>query len=515
MNLKSFNRLEQASGILMNYLAIFCLQTAVFAALDRMLRTAGGTASDPGVMRQALLVLLPFALWAVREKAAHLLSFVGIHLALLMLFPALLGKTDLQRGVFALFAAVYVAQSFFLRFRKEEETPVREDSSVRRKSFEEMEGDGNLIGGNAAFGERQERMGKEKQTFRGGRASSGFGASPTLPPASEPNMLLSAPAAIASFLLCAGLEEGGGCQRIWYASLLFVLLFFFNIYLRNVERFICFNQAGNARIPVRQMLRQGGGMTAGFGVITVLLLGISTNGSLLLSLTEKLKAAGLWLLRGLFLLLSFLFGLSKEGEEAPAERLPSERQVFEAVEAVEQPLWAEILEKVVSFFVLALLCALIFWGLYRLVLFAVSRFHAKRRSEEGKAEETEEIREKLERGRRGKKRERSLPFFAGTPAERIRKSFVRSIRHTECFRSPGGETGRKRNQESRSREEWERIARGLTARQLGDVTGLAEGQSREAFSELTELYEKARYGKDCTKEEAKRAEQAAAMLRRF
>lgn len=491
MNLKILSRLEQASSLLMNYLAVFCLQTAVFAALDHMLQTAGGELPAPHGIRQILLVLLPFALWGVREKADHLLLFLGAHLGLLVLFPALSGETNIQRGVFALFTAGYVAGSFFLRFRKEEETPVREDSSVRRKSLWDEDGG-------------EEPAAEEIRPEKRSQAM----------PSAGPNMLLDLPAAIGSFLLCAGLGENICCRRIWYAALLFALLLFVNIYLRNLERFIRFNQAGNARIPVRRMIRQGGGMTAGFGALTVLALGACTNGSLLMGLAERMKAMGLWLLRGLFFLLSFLMSLSKGSEEGPMEQLPSERQVFEAMEAAEQSLLAKILEKVVSFLVLAFLCALAAWLLYKLVLFVISRFYEKKKQEESDLEAAEEIRERLEKGGRGSRRERGLPLFAGTPEERIRRSFVRSIRHTAYFRRPDREGRRRKPWESGSREEWERNTRGLTARQLGELTGLGEEGEREASEELIRLYEKARYGRACTKDEAKRAEQTAGRLLR-
>ena len=508
MNLKIWNRLEQASGILMTYLAVFCMQTMIFAALDHMLQTSGGGLQAPGLARQILPVLLPFLLWGVREKAKHVLSFMGAHLLIFLLFPALLGTDAVQRGVFALFAAGYVAQSFLLRFHKEEELSVREDTSVRRRSPWEDDGEEKEDGA----GNGPERAEGAGQAGHSGRVSSGPASS--LPPAAEPNMFLSLAAAIGSFVICAGLEEDECCRRIWYAALLFVLFFFANIYLRNLERFICFNQAGNARIPVRRMLRQGGGMTMGFGLIAVLALGACTNGSLLMGLAEKLKALGLWFLRGLFRLLAFLMSFVKKDTEELTEQISAQRQPFEAMEAAKQPFWAQILEKMISALVLLLLCALAAWLLYRLVLFVVNRFYAAKRENGEDREVTEEIRERLERDGRHKRRERGLPFFAGTPEERIRRCFLRFIRHSEFFRHPEGEEGRKRRGEGRSREDWERLTRGLTARQLGGQTGQDAGEEREAFEDLIALYEKARYGRACTREEAKRAEQAAARLLR-
>lgn len=228
------------------------------------------------------------------------------------------------------------------------------------------------------------------------------------------------------------------------------------------------------------------------------------------------------MLRCLARLITFLMSLGKGEEGMEAEAFIPAAQEPGMPEIAQTPLWLVVLEKIfaVAFLLAAILLAL--WVLYRMILWVIHRFYENTARSVDETKGTVEIREKLSRQKREGISGKNLPLLGGNPQERIRRCFIQTIRRTDRFQDPGDERpGRAfsgywglRAREERSRA-WEDFARGKTARQLGEAVGLAQKDAAATFSELVELYEKARYGKACTKEEAKQAGRAAAKLMRI
>lgn len=499
MGHKHWKTAKGTMTIIMNFMAVLCAQTAVFVAFAHMQETAyRSSVPVPGLFRQVLVVAAPFAFWQIRERIDSLTAFFALHFLTAAALPFSLGENTAQRGIFFLFVGGYLAESFCIRFRKEEDLPVREDSSVRR-----------IITGPAEEAEKDGASEKEKRKEKPALPEAATGAGAVVP----------AGMAALSFLACAGMGADWACSRIWILSLAYILLFFASSYLRNLERFVRLNRPSNAHIPVREMLLQGGGMTAGFGITSVLLLGVGVNDALTGPLTEGLKRAGLWLLRCLARAVTFLMSLSKGGERIKAETPMPAAPMPGMEEIAPTPLWMVILEKIFALIFLAAFVLLLLWTLYRTVLWVIRRFYENTERGTIKTDGTVEIREKLVRKKGEGMRKKGLPFLGGSPEERIRKCFIRTIRRTGRFRIPEGEAagrafpGRRGPgiREERDRA-WEDFARGKTARQLGEASGLMHEETAPAFLELAKLYEKARYGRACTGEDAKRAARAAAVL---
>lgn len=489
-------------AIVMNFMAVLCAQTAVFVSFAYVQETAyGKNFPIPGLFRQLCVVAAPFAFWQIRERIGHLSAFLGLHFLILAALPYVLGENAAQRGILLVFVGGYLVESFCIRFRKEEELPVREDSSVRRP-----------MAGQEEETKEAERTEQKKRAEK-----------PVLPAAaSGAGAVVPAGMAALSYLACTGMGADWACSRIWVLSLVYLFLFLTASYLRNLERFIRLNRPSNAHIPVRRMLLQGGALAAGFGITSTLMLGMGANDVLTEPLTEALKKAGLWLLRCLAWIITFLMSLVKGEEGIEAEAFIPAAQEPGMPEIAQTPLWLVVLERIFAMAFLLAAILFVLWVFYRMILWVIHRFYENTARSVEETEGAVEIREKLARQKREGMSGKNLPFLGGSPEERIRRSFIQTIRRTGRFRDPEeGGPGRAfpgyrglRAREERNRA-WEAFARGKTARQLGEDVGLTQGEAADIFFKLAELYEKARYGKACTKEEAKRAGQAAAELTRI
>lgn len=457
MNRKWLENGMRSLEILMNFLAVFCAETAVFALFPVMEAAMEGSLPVPSLVRQAALVTVPFLFWQIRERAEHFWCFVGGHVLVAAAAALLLGQTPFQRFTFGVFAAGYLIRSFYARFANKDEW-------------------GNV-----------EKAPRTEETRVG--------------------VVAAAVAGTGAFVLCAYLGNEEGCARIWRVALVFVFLFFVDAYLQNLERFVQFNRTSNAHIPVRRMLLQGGGLTAGFGLFAVVILGIGTNNALMERITAGVKRIGLWLIQVIGRAIAFLLSFFKgEGETGAVEQQAFVQPEFGVQEVTEQPFWLEILEQVVEYLILAGLAVFLCYLAYRLVAAAIRRFYESRGAIEEERGETLEIRENLAAERRKSRREKGLPFLARTPEERIRKCYRRAVQRTERFRNPEGNPGGGRKKDIWRREAQEKLVWGRTARQIGEATGLTEGERARDFWKLVSLYEKARYGTGCTVEEAKQCE---------
>ena len=443
--------------ILLNFLPVFFVETALFSAFAPLQSTAeGGVFPAASPCAQLLLVLVPLCFWLIRTYASHFWGFVLLHAAVCGLAVWLLGSNLPQRVVFGLFAGIYLLISFRIRFqeRREEE---------------------GLLGPIAA-------------------AIAGAGA----------------------FFLCAYLGDGAACGRILKAALLYAFLFFVDTYLRNLDRFVQFNKSSNAHIPVRKMLMRGGGLTAGCSLFVVVLLALGTEQRLMEELGRALGDALLWLAKGIGRLISAILNLfgSEEGEEAVAESVAAVQQ-FAAAEAAEYPLWMDILLQLIQYLILIVSAAALVFVLYQLIAAAVRRFYEGKTKRPEPGQKEEEIRETLRMEKKSRRKEDSTPLLARTPEEKIRRSFVKAVQRMPRFRDPEGPGQGKRKRDIWKKDARERLVYGKTARELMFLLD-NEGQTEEkkaAFWELAGLYEKARYGPgSCSGEDARRAEDCRAIL---
>ena len=196
--------------ILLNFLTVFCVETALFAAFvplngaleGEVPEAAAGAFLPAALPYQLLLAGVPVCFWLIRIFVSRFWLFSLLHAGVFLAAVLGLGQNGIQRAVFGILAGLYLIVSFRIRLQEGRE-------------------DEGLLGPAVAL-----------------------------------------IAAAASILLCAYLGDGAACGRILNAALLYAFLFFADTYLRNLERFIQFNKSSNSHIPVRRMLLRGGGLTA-------------------------------------------------------------------------------------------------------------------------------------------------------------------------------------------------------------------------------------------------------------
>lgn len=453
MENKWIDRCMMCLEVLMNFLVIFCLETVIFGSfpdLEKVLEADSGQLGAPGLLRQILLLAVPFLFLIIRAMAAHFVTFAALHGAVAAAAVLLLGQGTMQRICFGIFVLGYLVLSFVVRISRQ------------------RVGEGQL-----------------------GPAAAGIGAG-------------------AAFLLCAYVGMEKACGRIVNTALLYTFLFFGYSYLEHLDRFVQFNRSSNAHIPVKKMLVRGGTMAGLFGLFTVIILGAGTNNRLVRGMMDLVKKLGYYIARAIAIAVSFLLQLFSGGEQEPVTEIAGQQQMDMGLgEAAARPAWLDLLIKITEYLIVAAVAALLCFLVYKLILAAIRRFYEKGKAVEVEEGRTTEIRESLERDKRRWDREKALPLLARSPEEKIRKIFVRTVKRLGLLPAP--ETGR-RGRGSWKKEE-ESITDGRlhtrTAREILEIGGFAEEDSREAAKELLELYEKARYCGGCTKEEASRAVRAA------
>lgn len=451
------DRLMELLEIVMNFLAALCVQTALFAAF-RPLGEAVGKRElfvRPSLWQEAWLAAAPVGFWLVRIYGRKFFLFTALHGAVWAAVILIPGRTPPQRMVFGLLAGVYLLNSFYARFSRQEE--------------------------------REGALGP----------------------------VAAALAAAGSFLACsaAGVEEG--CARILKLALVYVFCFFLSTYLENLSQFVRSNRSSNAHIPVERMLAQGGGLTAVCSLCVVALLGVGTNQTLMESLTRAVKGVGMWLARAFFMAAGWLLSLFGGGEQERQEEAgPASPPAWGAAEMVEQPAWLELLLQLVELVILTAAAALVCWMLYRLVLAAVHRFYEGTERKEEAAGQAVEIREKL-KPQRGRKRR---GFLSGlrpeTEDERIRKLFVKTVWASPRYRYPEGAGAGRRGKNLWLADARNELTAGKTAPELAEtLTEGEEEERKEAFRRLSVLYGQARYRGGCGAQETKAAAQARAEIR--
>lgn len=444
--------------ILMNFLTVFCLETALFSAfvplnsaLEGETVAAGSGVFLPAALPfQLLLAAVPVCFWLIRIFVSRFWLFSLLHVGVFLAAVFGLGQNGVQRVLFGTFAGIYLIVSF-------------------RNRLQEGREDEGLLGPAAA--------------------------------------LLAAAAAV---LLCAYLGDGAACGRILNASLLYALLFFADTYLRNLDRFIQFNKSSNAHIPVRRMLLRGGSLTAVCSLGVVALLALGANQTFMDRAGELLKNVLLWVIRGVLRLIGFLLSLfGSEGEEQVAAAQEAAAAQFMQAEVQEQPLWLEILYQVIEYVILIGAAVLVIFLLYKAVTALARMFYEGKTERTQDGQKTEEIRETIRVEKKKRNRQEPVRIFARTPEEKIRRIFVRTVQKSERFRNPEGRPGGTWGKKDLWRKDAsESLVRAKTAREL---EFLFEDKDA-AFIELVRLYEKARYAQQetasgrCSPEDVKRAE---------
>ena len=444
--------------ILMNFLTVFCLETALFSAfvplnsaLEGETVAAGSGVFLPAALPfQLLLAAVPVCFWLIRIFVSRFWLFSLLHVGVFLAAVFGLGQNGVQRVLFGTFAGIYLIVSF-------------------RNRLQEGREDEGLLGPAAA--------------------------------------LLAAAAAV---LLCAYLGDGAACGRILNASLLYALLFFADTYLRNLDRFIQFNKSSNAHIPVRRMLLRGGSLTAVCSLGVVALLALGVNQTFMDRAGELLKNVLLWVIRGVLRLIGFLLSLfGSEGEEQVAAAQEAAAAQFMQAEVQEQPLWLEILYQVIEYVILIGAAVLVIFLLYKAVTALARMFYEGKTERTQDGQKTEEIRETIRVEKKKRNRQEPVRIFARTPEEKIRRIFVRTVQKSERFRNPEGRPGGTWGKKDLWRKDAsESLVRAKTAREL---EFLFEDKDA-AFIELVRLYEKARYAQQetvsgrCSPEDVKRAE---------
>ena len=338
--------------ILMNFLTVFCLETALFSAfvplnsaLEGEAVAAGSGVFLPAALPfQLLLAAVPVCFWLIRIFVSRFWLFSLLHVVVFLAAVFGLGQNGVQRVLFGAFAGIYLIVSF-------------------RNRLQEGREDEGLLGPAAA--------------------------------------LLAAAAAV---LLCAYLGDGAACGRILNASLLYALLFFADTYLRNLDRFVQFNKSSNAHIPVRRMLLRGGSLTAVCSLGVVALLALGANQTFMDRAGELLKNVLLWVIRGVLRLIGFLLSLfgSEGGEQVTAAQEAAAAQFMQA-EVQEQPLWLEILYQVIEYVILIGAAVLVIFLLYKAVTALARMFYEgkTKRTQDGQKTEGNDPSGKKEAGQTG------------------------------------------------------------------------------------------------------------------
>ena len=335
--------------IFLNFLTVFCVETALFSAFEPLGSALGeegalgeGAAagyaafSAPSAAVQFLLLTVPVCFWLVRIFASRFWLFILLHAVIFGAAVFGLGANGLQQAIFGVISGIYLIVS------------------LRSRLQEQREEEG-LMGPAAAL-----------------------------------------TAALAAIFLCAYLGDGAACGRILNASLAYAFFFFLDTYLRNLQRFVQFNRASNAHIPVRRMLAQGGGLAAGSSLLAVLLLALGVNQSFMDRAGELLRGFLLWAVKGILRLIGAVLSLfgSEGGEQEAVGQEAAVGQLMLA-EAKEQPVWLEILYQVIQYLLLGAAFLLLCFLLYKAVSALVRRFYEGKKERQPEGEKTQEIRESL------------------------------------------------------------------------------------------------------------------------
>ncbi|MDR2043043.1 MAG: hypothetical protein LBQ15_01485 [Clostridium sp.] len=272
-----------------------------------------------------------------------------------------------------------------------------------------------------------------------------------------------------------GRKDWDGCYLA--AMLLFFICYSFHDYLKHYRLFLEFNGSSTGYMPQREMLRSGLGLVFLYSLFGVSVLFLSAGGQWLSAVPTQLGNLLLWLLRRLFAL------LGNGEEEVGAEETGAEEPVDLRQEAMQlEPgesfwLW-EVLENILLAATVAVLAALAFYGVWKLIRYLMSRFRFRGKQQGVRTETAQEVREKCGIARKQARPRDFLAFLR--PGEQIRRIYKKKV--------------------------WERRERLPKEPVLLAAYTAKECAARCDLPGLAALYEKARYSpEECTPEDVRRA----------
>lgn len=292
-----------------------------------------------------------------------------------------------------------------------------------------------------------------------------------------------ATAAVLFFFGCSYLGCEEACARILWLALLWLPGHWMKNYLDNFLYYMKMNRQASGAMPESRIFRGGIISVAVYGVFCFAVLVLYSKTALVASLSELVRNAGYLLLKLFFRFLLLFLKETEEGEMIPEASGEGEQMMF-AAESAEVPLWMQILDKVLVTAVVVMLITGIIWLIVMLVRFMIRSFYGREKAkkeirQEGFVEEQERLQEKKDSPRA------RLPVLGGTPAQRVRRIFKRTI------------------QELTKRAEPVERMDARTARELACLC--AETNAAE-WDALVTLYERARYAQEAvTREDVREA----------
>lgn len=304
----------------------------------------------------------------------------------------------------------------------------------------------------------------------------------------EPALGFLAAAAAVFFFGCGRLGSSAGCARILWLALLLLPGHWLKAYLENFLNYMSMNRRAAGAMPEQRIFRGGVFLVALYGGFCLAVLTLYSKTALIKQLSEFVRKAGFFIMRLLVSLL-MLFARDVEEEEAVSvvENAAEPGMFMPAAE--EAPLWMQILDKILVTAVSVLIFAGLVAAVVMLVRLVIQLFYGREREKkEIRREGFVEEEERLER--KGSKRGRGIPVIGGTPVQRVRRIFQRTVREALKQNSLPEQHA-------------------VSAKTVRELTGLcrhASLQDPADWDALASLYERARYTEDgVTKEEAREA----------
>lgn len=297
-----------------------------------------------------------------------------------------------------------------------------------------------------------------------------------------------AAAAVIQFFLCSYLGSEEGCARILWLVLLWMPGHWMRAYLINFLGYMEMNRQSAGAMPEKRIFRGGLAAVSIYGSFSLAVLSVCARTSLVAWMSEQVRRFGFALLR-LFIRFLSLFAAEPEEIVPAAQKIVRDEQMAYLPAAEEAPLWMQILDQI---FVTAMAILLLAGAVILIVLlirYVIRSFYGREREKrevcrEGFVEEEERLGEK----KSGFKEK--LPAIGGTPAQKVRRIFKRTVNASKKGKEDAGLTAR-------------------TARELAawcaDTEHIPSAKENE-WSELAALYERARYTEnEVTKEQVREA----------
>lgn len=313
-------------------------------------------------------MLAPLIFYAARCLSRHLIVFLAIHVAVIAALNYLAGFLPvplLWKIMFTAVGILYALMSIRIRLTR------REDSE--------------------------------------GEAPAGFMAT----------------AAALFFFACSYLGREEACARILWLALLWLPGHWMKSYLDNFLYYMKMNRQAAGAMPERRILRGGVISVAIYASFSFAVLAMYSKTALVARLSELVRKVGYLLLR-LFFQFLMLFLKETEEEERIYEAAGGTEQMMFAPESAETPLWMQILDKILVTAVVILLIAGAICLIVMLIRFMIRSFYGREKTkkevrQEGFVEEQERLQEKKD------VRKARLPVVGGTPAQRVRRIFKKTI----------------------------------------------------------------------------------------